>query len=172
MLVGSSHSVKSFIRIGPHYVGQDGRLRDLYPIPGIPTGAVGIDFSLEAEWHPEDVPIISELRTCPLRGFLLQAFVFRPERGLRLPIGLCSSERLRRPRGCAVACASSVERALLVWPMRSVGKSSGNLREVWSGHTLSQHARIPLTPPYIASPSVRLAQETSDCEQLYVYVQA
>ena len=51
----------------------------------------------------------------------------------------------------------------------TVGKSNGNLREVWSGHTLSEHARVPPKPPFIASPSGLLSLEASNAHPIRMY---
>ena len=51
----------------------------------------------------------------------------------------------------------------------AVGKSNGNLREVWSGHTISTYARTPPKPPNIASPSALLALESSNDKPLRLY---
>ena len=72
-VLGGLPAVESFIRAGPHDLGHDGRLRDLYPFPAIPAGGVGIAFSLESGWHPEDAAIILQLANQSPTGLSLLA---------------------------------------------------------------------------------------------------
>ena len=51
----------------------------------------------------------------------------------------------------------------------TIGKASGALREIWSGHTLSEHAAPPPRPPHIASPSALLALEATDGDPIRLY---
>jgi len=62
----------------------------------------------------------------------------------------------------AVGCEASCD----IFP---VGKSNGNLREVWSGGDLSDAAVAPLRPPCLANPTPLLWLEASTTHPLRVY---
>ena len=73
---------------------------------------------------------------------------------------------VRQLRANKVTLSDSCHASETVFP---VGKSNGQLREVWSGHTLSQHAIVPPKPPHIANPATLVFLESSKEAPIYLY---
>ena len=73
---------------------------------------------------------------------------------------------VRQLRANKVTLSDSCHASETVFPG---GKSNGQLREVWSGHTLSQHAIVPPKPPHIANPATLVFLESSKEAPIYLY---
>ena len=73
---------------------------------------------------------------------------------------------VRQLRANKVTLSDACHASETVFP---VGKSNGQLREVWCGHTLSQHAIAPPKPPHIANPATLVFLESSIETPIYLY---